>query len=96
VDIPWGQNGAGMQGVCSAALYAKLVVDDYTNEDARAARCFMQRQLGYLTNHKCTIPSSMCNTPDSEGYSYMVGCGTIICMLDAFRRYPVAEECRVV
>jgi hypothetical protein len=77
VDIPWGQNGAGLQGACSAALYAKLVVDDYGSEDARAARCFLQRQLGYLTNHKCNDTSSKCSTPDSEGWSYMVGCGLI-------------------
>jgi hypothetical protein len=77
VDIPWGQNGAGMQAVCAASIYAKLAVDGYDNVEARRARCLVQRQLGFLLNHKCTTTGSKCVTSSTEGWSYMVGCGPL-------------------
>lgn len=43
-----------------------------------SARCFIQKQLGHLVNHKCVSsrdPAEFgCNTDSVEGYSYMMGC----------------------
>jgi hypothetical protein len=69
-----------MQAVCAASIYAKLAVDDYDNVEARRARCLVQRQLGFLLNHKCTTSpgaGSKCVTSSTEGWSYMVGCGPL-------------------
>ena len=78
MDIPWGNNGMGLQGVCAAAIYSKLGVDSYGSADAKGARCFMERELGYLTNHKCSRGGDYkCSTGDSEGWSYMVGCALL-------------------
>lgn len=79
-DIPQGQLGQALNGVCLAGMAAKL---DLLNSAAVPdSTCFMQRQLGYIFNHKCADSAdnsdSSCNTPDSEGFSYLVGCATIL------------------
>lgn len=63
-----------MNGVCLSAVYQQLNIDAYASEESADNRCFIQRQLGYFFNHKCTKTGSMCNTPTTEGFSYMVGC----------------------
>lgn len=78
VSIPWGNNGASLQAICSAAIYLKAGSDGFDDDDAKNARCFMHRELGYITNHKCGAgrPAGQyaCNTGESEGFSYMIGC----------------------
>ena len=75
LDIPQGQLGQALNGVCMAAVATKLGVLNSAAE--RDSHCFMQRQLGYMFNHKCADTSensgAACNTGDSEGFAYMVG-----------------------
>ena len=62
----------GLQAVCAAAVYNKLAYADAAATGG--ARCFMHRQLGFLTNHKCAKGTgAMCDTTNAEGFSYMVG-----------------------
>lgn len=76
--MPWGSMGTTMNGVCAAALYNYYAFDQFIQTEMVESRCFMQRQLGYIFNHKCAdskkMVSSSCNTPTTEGFSYMVGC----------------------
>ena len=78
LDMPWGNMGTTMNGVCAAALYNYYGFDEFNSTTMADSRCFMQRQLGYIFNHKCPedtkSSNSSCNTPDAEGFSYMVGC----------------------
>ena len=68
--------------MCGAAIYQKMGLDSYDSEFNKRARCMMQRELGYLTNHKCTrTDGSKCNTGSSEGWSYMVGCAPALIAL---------------
>lgn len=79
LDFPWGNTGSILNGVCLSAVYQKLAIDPASSEAAADNRCFIQRQLGYFFNHKCTTTGSACNTPTDEGFSYMVGCATTLC-----------------
>lgn len=76
--MPWGNMGTTLNGVCTAALYNFYEFDAANKTEMVDARCFMQRQLGYIFNHKCLDPPEpevyKCNTADAEGWSYMVGC----------------------
>ena len=74
LDFPWGNTGSILNGVCLSAVYQKLAIDPATSEDSADNRCFIQRQLGYFFNHKCSTSGSACDTPTEEGFSYMVGC----------------------
>jgi hypothetical protein len=74
LDFPWGNTGSILNGVCLSAVYQKLNIDAYESPERQRSRCFMERQLGYFFNHKCTTAGSKCNTPTAEGFSYMVGC----------------------
>jgi hypothetical protein len=56
----------------------KLGVDKADNPSMKSARCFMQKQLGYLINHKCNRAGATCNTGITEGFSYLVGCANIL------------------
>lgn len=74
VDVPWGNMGTSLGGVCMAAIY-NVLPGGSTPEKSRA-RCFMQAQLSYITNHKCSrgdANSYKCHTPSAEGFSYIVG-----------------------
>ena len=76
LDIPWGNMGTTMNGVCAAALYNYYEYDLANKTEVQDSRCFMSRQLGYIFNHKCTAAGTeeyKCNTPDTMGWSYMVG-----------------------
>ena len=64
-----------MNGICLSAVYQHLNFDEPSSAARSRNRCFLQRQMGYLFNHKCSTPGSSCNTPDNEGFSYLVGCG---------------------
>jgi hypothetical protein len=72
MEQPWGNTGMGLQAVCNAAIFSKLA--DKAADMTADPICFMHRQLGFLTNHKCNHPGYTCNTPDTEGFSYMIGC----------------------
>jgi hypothetical protein len=72
---PWGNIGMSLQAVCSAGIYAKL------NPGDKGAACFIKRQLGFVTNHKCAGGEGKCNTPTPEGFSYMVGCALVSTMV---------------
>ena len=74
--MPWGSLGTTMNGMCAVGMYQTLGYDAVESPLRKSAACFMQRQLGYIFNHKCQFSNSSCNTPDSEGFSYMVGCAT--------------------
>ena len=67
-----------MNGMCMAAIAGKLGLLSTTAAE-RESNCFIQRQMGYIFNHKCADDEehgdSSCNTSDSEGFSYVVGCG---------------------
>lgn len=80
LDIPQGQIGQGLNGICLTAVASKLGL--LTSTFKRQAHCFMQRQLGYMYNHKCADNAehgdSSCNTDDSEGFSYIVGYVVVI------------------
>lgn len=76
LDMPWGNMGTTMNGICAAALYNWYEYDFANKTEVANSRCFMQRQLGYTFNHKCPVPEEphyKCNTPDTSGWSYMVG-----------------------
>ena len=90
LDMPWGNMGTTLNGVCAAALYNHYGFDSWNKTEMVESRCFMQRQLGYIFNHKCsadekTTAKSPCNTPGAEGFSYMVGCAqTLLCVFISF------------
>ena len=63
-----------MNAVCNAAIYHRIGFDAPSDKKMREARCFMRRQLGWLTNHKCKRKGEACNTHTPEGFSYLVGC----------------------
>jgi hypothetical protein len=75
--MPWGNLGTSLNGVCAAALYNHYAFDGFKTPNMVQSRCFMQRQLGYIFNHKCAASAksrtSSCNTRSAEGFSYMVG-----------------------
>lgn len=74
LDMPWGNSGTIMNGMCAAAMYQFIQVDQPTHPVYKGASCFLRQQLGYFFNHKCTQTGS-CNTgASSEGFSYQVGC----------------------
>ena len=74
LDMPWGNSGTIMNGMCAAAMYQFIQVDQPTHPVYKDASCFLRQQLGYFFNHKCTHTGS-CNTgASSEGFSYQVGC----------------------
>lgn len=62
-----------LNAVCLAGVYQKLA-PAAVSADSKDAQCFMQRQVGYTINAKCTGGGSKCATPTEEGFSYMVGC----------------------
>ena len=74
MDFPWGNLGTTMNGMCAAGIYQTLGYDAVDSPFRRDAACFMQRQLGYIFNHKCTTKDYSCNTQGPDGFSYMVGC----------------------
>lgn len=76
LDSPWGNLGTTMNGMCAAGMYQTLGYDPVDSPLRKSAACFMQRQLGYIFNHKCerNLPGYSCNTNSTEGFSYMVGC----------------------
>eukprot|EP00892_Ulva_mutabilis_P000076 jgi/Ulvmu1/10069/UM006_0016.1 len=75
LDFPWGNLGTTMNGMCAAGIYQALGYDGVDSKARKDAACFMQRQLGYIFNHKCTTPDNSCNTQGPDGFSYMVGIG---------------------
>ena len=77
LDAPWGNTGITMNAVCMAALYHKLQGQSGVAKERaklRGLRCFMHRQLGFLTNHKCDREHEACSTPGPAGFSYITGC----------------------
>lgn len=78
LDFPWGNMGHITNGICLSVIYQHLNFDEPTSNDRIRNRCFLQRQLGYMFNHKCNTPGSSCNTADAEGFSYMVGYASAI------------------
>jgi hypothetical protein len=74
MEQPWGNTGMGLQAVCNAGIYSKL-----TGSDTADLSCFMHRQLGFLTNHKCSHSQYKCSTSDSEGFSYIIGYADTLC-----------------
>eukprot|EP00892_Ulva_mutabilis_P000072 jgi/Ulvmu1/10065/UM006_0012.1 len=76
LDFPWGNLGTTMNAMCAAGVYDRLAYDAEDSAERKDAACFMQRQLGFIFNHKCDTPGNSCNTPGEEGFSYMVGMGT--------------------
>jgi hypothetical protein len=56
-------------------MYQNVGLDGFFDDDMKDVRCMMQRELGYLTNHKCARSDAAykCVTPTAEGWSYMVG-----------------------
>eukprot|EP00892_Ulva_mutabilis_P000075 jgi/Ulvmu1/10068/UM006_0015.1 len=75
LDFPWGNLGTTMNGMCAAGIYQTLGFDLVDSKARKDAACFMQRQLGYIFNHKCTTRDNSCNTNGPDGFSYMVGIG---------------------
>eukprot|EP00892_Ulva_mutabilis_P000098 jgi/Ulvmu1/10089/UM006_0036.1 len=75
LDFPWGNLGTTMNAMCAAGVYGRLAFDADDSPLRKDAACFMQRQLGYIFNHKCETRGSSCNTNGTEGFSYMVGIG---------------------
>jgi hypothetical protein len=73
IHIPWGNTGTTISGVCLAALYMRYGIDKDEDQAMKDARCFMHRQLGFLTNHKCSRRDHACSTTGPSGYSYIVG-----------------------
>ena len=78
LDFPWGNLGTTMNGMCAAGIYQALGYDGVSSKARKDAACFMQRQLGYIFNHKCTTRGSSCNTRGPDGFSYMVGCDALL------------------
>eukprot|EP00892_Ulva_mutabilis_P000082 jgi/Ulvmu1/10074/UM006_0021.1 len=76
LSMPWGNLGTTMNGMCAVGTYQALGYDSQESPLRKSAACFMQRQLGYIFNHKCPFGNTTCNTPDAEGFSYMVGFGS--------------------
>lgn len=62
----------GLNAVCAAGIYDKLMRGKEAQE---GVACFMERQLGFTTNNKCSGPTAMfkCNTGATEGFSYITG-----------------------
>lgn len=77
-----------------AALYSAAAIDPFDSSEAQAIRCFMQNQLGYLTNHRCSSGDGKCNTGTSEGFSYLIGCG--LSLLQHTPTCTLATWCSVV
>lgn len=50
LDVPWGNMGAITNGLCITAIAEKYSVDP---DNSERNRCFMQRQLGYVTLSTC-------------------------------------------
>ena len=76
LDAPWGNTGITMNAVCMAALYHKLQGQSGGAKERaklRGLRCFMHRQLGFLTNHKCDREHEACSTAGPAGFSYITG-----------------------
>lgn len=77
VGVPWGNTGTSFAAVCMAGVYHKTSGDPFDDPQMRSARCFIQKQLGHLLNHKCSgsrDPAAFkCNTASEEGYSYLMG-----------------------
>jgi hypothetical protein len=78
LDMPWGNSGTIMSGICASALYNYWNFDDKASPVRLASRCFMRKQLGYHYNHKCSHTGA-CNTGTDEGFSYTVGCASWPC-----------------
>eukprot|EP00892_Ulva_mutabilis_P000079 jgi/Ulvmu1/10071/UM006_0018.1 len=75
LSFPWGNLGTTMNGVCMAGMYQMLGYDSVNSKARKDAACFMQRQLGYHFNHKCTTNGYACNTNGASGFSYVIGMG---------------------
>ena len=71
VDLPWGNMGVSMGAICAAGIYNKMGADTKIKTEAS---CFIEEQIGYATNHKCSRKGEACNTGKSSGYSYIIGC----------------------
>lgn len=71
MDLPWGNMGVSMGAICAAGIYNKMGADTKVRTEAA---CFIEEQLAYTTNHKCSRKGEACNTGTTAGYSYIVGC----------------------
>ena len=76
VQAGWGNTGSVLQAVCSNAIDLKTGVKRFTEQEVNDALCFIDREIGYLFNHKCDRSNDTCATPDEEGFSYMIGCAS--------------------
>ena len=86
-----------MNGMCAAGIYQTLGYDPVNSKARKDAACFMQRQLGYIFNHKCSSGTSSCNTKGPDGFSYMVGCAParlapVICAHACMRAFRIASS----
>lgn len=84
INAPWGNTGITTNAVCMAALYHKMRshVDSAKEQQLlRRVRCFMHRQLAFLTNHKCDSEHEACSTAGAGGFAYLAGCALPILSL---------------
>lgn len=88
VDLPWGNMGVSMGAVCAAGIYNKMAADTKVRQQAS---CFIQQQLGYMTNHKCSRKGEACRTSGSEGYSYIVGCAACTSCMHIMHAHVCAQ-----
>jgi hypothetical protein len=88
VDVPWGNTGTSAAAVCMAGIYHKTSGEPFDDPQMRSARCFIQKQLGHLVNHKCPADRNQtefgCNTDSVEGYSYMMGYDSLAALSATF------------
>eukprot|EP00892_Ulva_mutabilis_P000073 jgi/Ulvmu1/10066/UM006_0013.1 len=67
-----------MNAMCAAGVYQTLAYNSADSPLWQGAACFMQQQLGYIFNHKCSTRGSSCNTHGPVGFFYMVGMGRYV------------------
>eukprot|EP00892_Ulva_mutabilis_P003873 jgi/Ulvmu1/1858/UM012_0014.1 len=84
IDLPWGNMGVSLGAMCAAGIYHKMGLDDRVRPQAA---CFLEEQLAYTTNHKCSRAGEACNTGTAAGYSYLIGYGA---------KYPTRVHSREV
>ena len=82
VDLPWGNMGVSMGAICAAGIYNKMGADTKVKTEAS---CFIEEQIAYATNHKCSRKGEACNTGTSSGYSYIIGCAACCALCMAVR-----------
>ena len=66
-----------MNAMCAAGIQQTLGAAEGPTQARKDVACFMQRQLGYIFNHKCVDRESSCDTHGPDGFSYMVGCAAL-------------------